>query len=916
MKLNQPYYIEKRKGENHIDLNGKWDFCYLDLPEDNVCGIKFEYSSELPASVVRCLNNAGAYPDPYVGLNSHLYKWADEKVWYFRKRFVVKAQNTDINAFLCFDGVGYYTRVWINGALIGDHEGMYGGPVCDIASYLNFEDENELIVEVKACNYSKKDEYDSYNRKGLNTQIIPWNIPHNRGVHGGDFNVFGIWNDVRLEIVDKIHISRPYLYTSSIDDNVASLHFEVELATGKLQELHPYYGYTETTEGVAPSDYTFAYWTGLSGATLGKSVEIQIRIIDSTEEKVVYETRDVEELLDYDNLKSNSDYHELQFFSKDIVIQNPKLWYPYTMGKPFLYDIEIELYNDGKKVDSHYFKFGIRTFTSKRTKGRKYAARWGNYQFVINGEEFFLKGINWMPVDFLYKIDRKEYKWLIELIKNANIQMIRVWNGGGYPEVDLFYEMCDEAGIMVWQDALLANLHDSHSYEQSILESQLAYNIYRLRNHPSLAVHCGGNEFGAYNNGNAASMFVMQRIVNDLDPARMFYYTTPVKGSAHVYPGDVEPVWYRHNYKELPFYGETGLHCFPNFETLRSVIDEKECIGKLPDLTNPEFAKELPELVHHFTEYTPDNMKSKLARVSHITNISDMTLETLCKATQMQAYEFYTIMIQSAEENYPVCGGIMPWVFKRHSPTAAIQTVDGLGRPTYNYYAVQNTFKNIGICYCQQWSILKPYETLPITIKIFNQGQHCLDNAKIRFTIYAPDLSVEKEWFFDYIDTMNEYPLEDFKLTDKYTNKCFLVSADLIINNDIAARTVYVHKCTDMLADEEFCVEYRKEPNRITFENGPYLMEDLKNAKAAHLNVQIVDAGYDGNYKVYEVIIENNSQVPAYPVTINILNKTARFFANDNYIMIKQNEVRTIKVTCDGLAETEKAEIYVDWLNK
>lgn len=915
MELNQPYYIEKRKGENHINLNGKWDFCCLDFPEDKLCDINFEYSSDLPASVVRCLNNAGVYPDPYVGLNSHLYKWIDEKVWYFRKRFAVKAQNTDVNAFLCFDGVGYYTRVWINETLLGDHEGMFGGPVCDATQYINYDGENELIVEVKACNYGIKAEFDHHNKSGNNTQIVPWNIANDGLVFGGDLNVFGIWNDVRLEIVSKTHISRPYLHTVSANAQSAELSLELEIAAGKVKELHKYYGYNEETEVVTTKDYTFAYASGLTGSTLDEIVDIKTTIYDC-DGQIVYTSMDSEKLLDYDNLKCNSDYYEQQFFCKSIEIQNPKLWYPRCFGTPYMYDVQIELYSNGKLMDSHSFKTGIRTFEAKRTKGRKYAARWGNYQFVINGKEFFLKGINWMPVDFLYSLEPKEYEWAIELIKNAGIQMIRVWNGGGFPEIDLFYDICDREGILVWQDTFIANVHDSHAYDQCALESQIAYNVYRIRNHPSLVIYCGGNEFAAYTCGNAASMFVTDRIIRDLDPSRLFYYTTPDKGSAHVYPGDVEPVWYRHNYKELPFFAETGLHCFPNFETIKSVVDEKECIGKLPDLTNPEFAKVLPELVHHFTEYTADNMKYKLARISHITDISDMTLENLCKASQMQAYEFYTVMIQTAEENYPVCGGIMPWVFKRPCPTAAIQLVDAYGRPNYNYYAMQNTYRDIGICYCQKWSILKPHETLPITVKIFNQGHYCLNDAKIRFTIYSPDLSLEKEWAFDYIDATNEYTLEDFKLTDKYTNKCFLASADLIINNDIAARTVYVHKCTDMLADEEFCAEYRKEPKRITFENGPYLMEDLKNAGAARLDVQIIDNGYEGSYRVYEVIIENISDVPAYPVTINIINKTARFFASDNYIMIKQNEVKKIKVTCDGLAEAEKAEIYVDWLNK
>ena len=267
MRLNQPYYIEKREGENHVDLNGQWDFCWMDSKALDVGAIEFKYNSTIPASVIRCLNNIEMYPDPYVGLNSRLYNWVDEKVWYFRRQFQLNVQNNDIDAFLCFDGVGYYTRVWVNNNLLGEHEGMYGGPICNVANYLNFSGENEIIIEVKACNYGIKSTFDRKNEKGLNSQIIPWNLPNDCGVFEGDFNVFGIWNDVRIEFVDKLHLSRPFLYTVSANEDLAELCFEVEIATGKINELHPFFGYTETiltlSTLVEPSALTFSTLIGM-----------------------------------------------------------------------------------------------------------------------------------------------------------------------------------------------------------------------------------------------------------------------------------------------------------------------------------------------------------------------------------------------------------------------------------------------------------------------------------------------------------------------------------------------------------------------------------------------------------------------------------------------------------------------------
>ena len=128
---------------------------------------------------------------------------------------------------------------------------------------------------------------------------------------------------------------------------------------------------------------------------------------------------------------------------------------------------------------------------------------------------------------------------------------------------------------------MIANTVSTQGWPQEILESQEAMNIYRIRNHPSLAIHCGGNEFNPYSYGNAASMFIIDRTIRTLDPARPFHYTTSDKGSAHVYH-DMEPSWYRHLYKQLPFLAESGIHCFPNFKSLKQLISEDECQNILP----------------------------------------------------------------------------------------------------------------------------------------------------------------------------------------------------------------------------------------------------------------------------------------------------------------------------------------------
>lgn len=910
MKLNQPYYIEPRKDNSHLDLGGRWDFCWCDTSVDEISELGYKYSAILPNSVYYCLTQAGVLPHPYYGENSKQYNWVDEKVWYFKKTFTVDSFSQGKTAFLSFDGVAYYCRIWFNGQLLGDHEGMFGGPVCNVTDMLRTDAENEIVVEVKACNWGRKENYDGWNIKGENREISPWNITRDSSSSTGDFIVMGIWNRVRLELLEPIHLSRPYIFTEAIESDSATLHFEAEIANGRINELKPFMEHSASCYS-----YTCAYDNGLTGKKLDETVDIDIKITEPDTGKTVYHSLDTEGLLDYEGMLVHERYFELQFFRKKITIKNPKLWYPHGIGKPYLYNVVITLYKDGKVIDHHKLKFGIRTFTSDYTAGDKYRARWEKFLFSINGKQIFIKGINWQPLDYLYAIKPQEYKWVLTAVKNAGVQFIRVWSGGGMPETDTFYELCDELGIMVWQDHMLANTANTQNFPQEVLESQEAYNLYRIRNHPSLVLHCGGNEFNPYSYNNAASMFVISRIIKDLDPSRIYHYTTRDKGSAHIYR-DMEPNWFRHIYRHLPFLAESGIHSFPNYKTFTRVIDKSECEGILPDLSTPAFYENYKQLINHFSEYQPDRVPRMLSRASQIGDLKTFTLEQMCEASQVQAYEYYQILIGAMRENYPYCGGIIPWVLKRPWPTVAVQMMDGFGLPTYPYYAMQNTYRRITVCFLEQWSILAPEETVPLKVRVFNDTEQSAIGMSILLTVYTPDLKVAAEYKCDVDNESGEYNFGKFKLDNSFTDRCFLISVDLRDKDALIHRATYFLKCTDKLADGEFLSQYRRAPHEnLTFENGPWLTDSIRSAGKAELEVKAREIELYEGYRRFELDITNNSEYPAYPVTAEVKNMECRHFADDNFFMIKPYETKKIILTCDGLKTQERAEIEVKFWN-
>ena len=344
MKITTPFYIEKRKNENHIDLCGKWDFTYFPEKTDNVESIDFRYSATLPASTYWNVYEAGILPHPYEATNSKLYCNLDQNVWYYRRSFTLEREicSGSENAFLIFDGVGYYSRLWLNGELLGEHEGMFGGPVCDVADKLKCG-ENEITVELYAHNYGWDEDKRMYGSKGTwhveSPAVIPWNIARDGDTSNGDFTTFGIWREIRIEIMPKKHIARPYLYTKSIDGKSAVMGLEVNIATEKIRELDVIMGSWEDDKN--SYDYTFAYRQGLSGILSGEKVGIRVRISDET--RTVYDSAEDFELYDYDKSGFTLEGRDLQIYRRDISLSDIELWYPQGLGEPKLYDVEISL---------------------------------------------------------------------------------------------------------------------------------------------------------------------------------------------------------------------------------------------------------------------------------------------------------------------------------------------------------------------------------------------------------------------------------------------------------------------------------------------------------------------------------------------------------------------------------------------
>ncbi len=875
-QLWQPFYISERSGEQQVDLSADWELNYLDeatndltaLPDDGWINVK------QPTSVQWAHYQAGKLPNPYEHLNAEDYKWMEEKVWYYKKSFEVLELNNEDNALLVFDGIDYFSRIWLNGELLGYHEGMWSGPAIEVSEKLNQGESNEIVVEVISGNYGQWGEFDFKNPGKI---IKPRSFA--RGSSHRPFFALGMWRGVRLEIAPKYHIERPYLVTQEIGDNYAKLHLETELFLGSHtleHELNPWHE------------------TQISNYSRIELAPNNILVDEQIELKV--------EFFHEGNLKHTKTFEPYalegrSWVEETFTLKNPKLWYPNGMGEPNLYQVTVSLLVDGESKDSITFDYGVRTIKQVRSAGPRTTDRWKNWQFVVNNEPLFVKGINWMPLDPLYNFDYDYYKWVLEAAKKGRIQMIRVW-GGGAIETEEFYDLCNKYGIMVFQ-GFPKNNNETPDWPQDILAANTVQNIIRLRNHPSLAVWSGGNEFNPYAYGNATTLAVYERSVDDFDPSRMWVRTSPDHGSTHLYP-DFDPVWYHKELDIIPFVAEAGIHSIPEAVSLREVVkaEEFEDLGAMYD---QGFAENHPEFIYHFMEYSQGRVPRMLSRASHMGDMANPTLEEISIATQISAGEFYQTMSEGIQANYPVTTGLMPWVFKRPWPTvSAIHLLDGFGQPSAPFYFLKRTYAETRVMLGPIHSLWAPGESIPLDVLVIHGGKKQLKQLDLNISILdeafneiysdqIPVKSVQSGPLVHDVGVDQSFEIPQF-LADTYM---FIILELKSSSGEIVSRATYWPRVLSDL-DGQTPAEFRSTPQPwLTFKNGPWL-KDIVAKSPTQIEAQITQSDNKDRYTYFDVTVSNDGDKPSFVTRVDVLGAKRLFVLDDNFFWLAPGEERKL----------------------
>ncbi len=406
----------------------------------------------VPGSAPGCIHTdlleAGRIEDPFYRAKEFDAYWVAETEWEYSRSFTVPAELlAHERVMLVCHGLDTLATIRVNGKEIAKTDNMFRRYEFDVKEALK-EGANTIRIRFAAA-------LDYTNRRQAERHLPGWNGGEKIGYHGyirkeqcnfgWDWGIrtvtCGIWRDIEL----------------------------VGFSTGRLADVHVSQHHRSRKRVDLEVDVAAE---GSRSARMNAKVSVS-RAGKQVAEKVV--------AVIAGSAKAK------------VSITNPELWWPNTMGDQPLYDVEVELADeDGDELDRWTRRVGLRTLELDR-----HPDEWGeSFRFVVNGVPFFAKGANWIPADaYNDRVTPQRYRDLVASSAEANMNMLRVWGGGLYEE-DVFYDLCDEYGICVWQDFMFACYAYPTWDEQFVanVEQEAIDNVRRLRHHPSLALWCGNNE--------------------------------------------------------------------------------------------------------------------------------------------------------------------------------------------------------------------------------------------------------------------------------------------------------------------------------------------------------------------------------------------------------------------------------------
>jgi len=788
----------------------------------------------VPGTVLTTLLHNQKVPDPFFGMNNELIPdiyqtGAEYYTYWFYDEFEVPDLKVGEQHWLNFRGINYSAEMFLNGKKINPdtHEGMYLREKYLITPFLE-KGINRLAVLVHppdpvGAPYGQGG--DGMIARSVAMQFTAgwdWICPIR------DRNT-GIWDEVALEITGTVDLIDPSVQTKVPGKRVPG---------GKQAPAT-----VSTSADLLNS--TDISQTGKLIARCGK-VEVSKLVTIPARGKITVTL-------------------------PEIKIENPLLWWPNGIGEHPLYKVVFSFVGDhGAVSDIETVPFGI------RQTGTRFDDKLNARIFTINGQDVFIKGGNWIASDALLRLSAKRYDIDVRMHAEMNMNMIRVW-GGSMTERPEFYDACDKYGIMVWQDLYISGDCNGRWFDPQKKESQERRRAYpdnhslfintvidqvkMLRNHPSLYLWCGGNEYPPPGD-------IARKLATDIFPkydGSRYYLeqSTSTDLAKNSLGGNGDGPYTIQNplnfftVTSFPFNPELGSVGIPNVETMRKIMEEK-------DLVLPTRHGENPTWSYH--KYIPyDNFIDQYGKADGIADF--------CKKAQLVNYEQYRALQEGFNAGmWTTYSGMLVW--KNQNPWTALrgQFYDVFLEQNGGFYGYQHGAK-------------------PLHLQLnLNDSAVCLVNQTI---FDLNDLTVSAEQFDIHGNVLSK---DQYKISTP-ANK---VSVLKKIKSPDPKEAVYFLRLK--LTDKD---------NQVKDENFYWLSKPGKSyEKLNELKQTTLESEWKTNSKGEKsLLIRNPGKETAFFVRLKVLTAKGGelalpVFLSDNYITLLPDESRELRIDCTQLPES------------
>lgn len=663
----------------------KWELgyasTYADQPDKWI-------PSTVPGAVQLDIARAGNYPPFYYAENWNDYSWMEDNFYTYRTSFIKPDLSSTEKFFFVSKGIDYQFEIFLNGEKIFEQEGMFTPVSLDLTTKL--KENNILLVKVFPA---PKLHPEPVNRSQASHSVKP------AVSYGWDWHPrllpLGIWDETYFEVQSAAFVND----------------FQVNYQLNK--------DFTQAAISLSGDG------RNLSGMHFTWSLKDKSGKVVAKKEGAI---------------SANT-------FEASASLDGPELWWPHDHGASYLYQSEFQLLDyAGKVVQSKTANIGFRRVRLVMNEGAwiepvlfPKTRSVPPIQFEANGRKIFCKGTNWVnPEIFPGIITRERYRQLLTLAKEANFNILRVW-GGGIVNKESFFELCDELGILVWQEFPLAcNNYPDDTHYLKILKQESASIINRVKKHPSLALWCGGNEL--FNNWSGMTdQSLALRLLNsqclDLDPSTPFIPTSPLMGMGHGHYvfrdwSTKEEVFQEMARSKFTAYTEFGMPSPASVEILKTIIPTGELWPPKPGTSW--------ESHHAYNAWQGSTWLCQDIIEDYFGKSN--SLEELVANGQLLQGEGYKCIYEEARRQKPYCSMATNWCYCEPWPTAAnnsIVSYPDIPKPAF--YAVKNScrpvlasarfpkfsWKEGEAFHAEIWMLNDFYKNLPkgkVTIKMAGSG--------------------------------------------------------------------------------------------------------------------------------------------------------------------------------------------------